>query len=79
MSLPRFHIHLLQNSIRHMQQRVSLLLGATAEDRYLAFIDLYPNVTLRVPQLMIALTQERHYARITQQGKERTVSENAGQ
>ncbi len=74
----RFHIHLLQNSIRHMQQRVSLLLGATAEDRYLAFIDLYPNVTLRVPQLMIA-----SYLGITPESLSRVKKElarkNAGQ
>jgi CRP-like cAMP-binding protein len=45
---------ILHNSIRFMQRRISLLLGATAEQRYLDFIELYPNLTLRVPQWMIA-------------------------
>ncbi len=45
---------LLQNHIRSLQQRVNLLLGATAEARYLDFISLYPDLTLRVPQWMIA-------------------------
>jgi CRP-like cAMP-binding protein len=49
-----FSIKILHNSIRFMQKRISLLLGATAEQRYLDFIELYPNVTLRVPQWMIA-------------------------
>lgn len=44
----------LQNHIRHMQQRINLLLGASAEQRYLDFISLYPDLTLRVPQWMIA-------------------------
>lgn len=45
---------LLHNSIRFMQKRINMLLSATAEDRYLDFIKLYPNLTLRVPQWMIA-------------------------
>lgn len=45
---------LLQNHIRHLQNRVNALLGATARARYLDFIRLYPNVSLRVPQWMIA-------------------------
>jgi CRP-like cAMP-binding protein len=45
---------LLQNHIRHLQNRINALLGATAEARYLDFIRLYPNVSLRVPQWMIA-------------------------
>jgi len=49
-----FTVMILHNSIRFMQRRISLLLGATAEQRYLDFIDLYPNLTLRVPQWMIA-------------------------
>jgi CRP-like cAMP-binding protein len=44
----------LQNSIRFMQKRINLLLGATAEVRYLDFIKLYPNLALRVPQTLIA-------------------------
>lgn len=54
---PSFRIYnerLLQNHIRSLQQRVNLLLGATAEARYLDLINLYPDLTLRVPQWMIA-------------------------
>lgn len=49
-----FFDKLLHNHIRHMQRRVSLLLGATAEQRYMDFIKLYPDLMLRVPQWMIA-------------------------
>ena len=49
-----FSVMILHNFIRFMQKRISLLLGATAEQRYLDFIELYPNLTLRVPQWMIA-------------------------
>lgn len=49
-----FTVMILHNSIRFMQRRISLLLGATAEQRYLDFIQLYPSLTLRVPQWMIA-------------------------
>ncbi|MBB5636690.1 CRP-like cAMP-binding protein [Pedobacter cryoconitis] len=45
---------MLNNSIRFMQRRINMLLSATAEERYLDFIKLYPNLTLRVPQWMIA-------------------------
>ena len=45
---------MLNNSIRFMQRRINMLLSATAEERYLNFIQLYPNLTLRVPQWMIA-------------------------
>lgn len=49
-----FNDRALQNHIRHMQQRINLLLGASAEVRYLEFVSLYPDVTLRAPQWMIA-------------------------
>jgi len=49
-----FNVMALHNSIRFMQRRINLLLSATAEQRYLDFIELYPNLTLRVPQWMIA-------------------------
>lgn len=49
-----FFDKLLHNHIRHIQRRVSLLLGATAEQRYMDFIKLYPDLMLRVPQWMIA-------------------------
>jgi len=49
-----FNQKALNNHIRHQQKRINQLLSATAEERYLNFIELYPNVTLRVPQWMIA-------------------------
>ncbi|WP_231458772.1 MULTISPECIES: Crp/Fnr family transcriptional regulator [unclassified Pedobacter] len=52
--LQPMHNRLLNNSIRFMQKRINMLLSATAEERYLDFIKLYPNLTLRVPQWMIA-------------------------
>ncbi|RYF93929.1 MAG: Crp/Fnr family transcriptional regulator [Chitinophagaceae bacterium] len=48
------NIKMLHNSIRVSQKRINMLLSATAEERYLDFIKLYPNLTLRVPQWMIA-------------------------
>lgn len=50
----RSNTTLLHNHIRHMQDRIALLLGARAEERYQKFITLYPDLTLRVPQRMIA-------------------------
>lgn len=44
----------LHNHIRHQQKRINLLLSASAETRYINFIKLYPDLTLRVPQWMIA-------------------------
>jgi len=46
--------NMLNNAIRFMHKRINMLLSATAEERYLDFIKLYPNLTLRVPQWMIA-------------------------
>lgn len=54
---PAFGKHneqLLQKHIRHLQKRINLLIGATAEDRYVDFIKSYPDLTQRVPQWMIA-------------------------
>ncbi len=45
---------LLQNHIRHLYSRISLLLGATAKTRYLEFVNMYPDIMLRAPQWMIA-------------------------
>ena len=50
-----------------MQKRLNMLLSATAEERYLDFIKLYPSLTLRVPQWMIASylgITPRHLSRI---------------
>lgn len=45
---------LLQNHVRHLQNRINLLISASAEERYMNFIKLYSDLTLRVPQWMIA-------------------------
>lgn len=44
----------LQNHIRHQQKRINLLLSASAERRYMNFTKLYPDLSLRIPQWMIA-------------------------
>lgn len=49
-----YNEQILQSHIMHLQNRVRLLIGANAEERYLDFIKLYPDLTLRVPQWMIA-------------------------
>lgn len=49
-----FNNKLLHNHIRHLQNRINMLLSATAEDRYLQFIEMYPDILLRVPQIMVA-------------------------
>ena len=48
------HILLLHNHIRQLQKRINLLLCASAEERYLDFIKMYPDVFQRVPQWMVA-------------------------
>jgi CRP-like cAMP-binding protein len=45
---------LLHNHIRHLQKRITQLLSATAEERYLDFVRIYPDIMLRVPQWMVA-------------------------
>ena len=57
---------LLNNHIRHMQKRITMLLGANAEQRYLEFVNMYPDLMLRVPQWMIA-----SYLGITPEGLSR--------
>ncbi|MBY0482793.1 MAG: Crp/Fnr family transcriptional regulator [Chitinophagaceae bacterium] len=49
-----FNNKLLHNHIRHLQNRINQLLSATAEERYLDFIKMYPDILLRVPQIMVA-------------------------
>jgi len=49
-----FNNKLLHNHIRHLQNRINLLLSADAEHRYLEFIKMYPNILSRVPQTMVA-------------------------
>ena len=49
-----FNNKLLHNHIRQLQNRINQLLSATAEERYLHFTKIYPDIFLRVPQLMVA-------------------------
>ncbi len=49
-----FNTRLLHNHIRHLQKRVNELLSASAEERYLQFVKMYPDILLRVPQTMVA-------------------------
>ena len=44
----------LHNHIRFLQHRIHYLIGMEAKQRYLNFIQTYPNLTLRVPNWMIA-------------------------
>ena len=53
-SFRKLNERLLHNHIRHLNQRVKLLLGASAETRYLNFIHLYPDILIRVTQWMVA-------------------------
>lgn len=50
----KYNERILQNHIRHLQKRIEQLIGASAEERYLNFIEMYPDITARVPQWMIA-------------------------
>jgi len=45
---------LLQAHILQLQKRITQLLSATAEERYLNFIRIYPDIVSRVPQWMVA-------------------------
>lgn len=49
-----FSNQLLHNHIRQLQHRINMLLSATAEERYLDFIKIYPDILLRVPQTLVA-------------------------
>lgn len=53
-SFTDFNNRLLHNHIRHLQNRINMLLSASAEQRYLEFVAMYPDILLRVPQTMIA-------------------------
>ena len=45
---------LLHKHVRHLNHRINLLLGASAEERYVDFLKLYPNLSKRVPLRLIA-------------------------
>jgi len=54
---PQFRKHnerILHNHIRQLQDRINKLIGASAEERYKKFLAMYPDLTNRVPQWMIA-------------------------
>ncbi|WP_298539196.1 Crp/Fnr family transcriptional regulator [uncultured Aquimarina sp.] len=44
----------LTNRMKVLQNRIIMLISASALDRYLHFIETYPNIIERVPQRMIA-------------------------
>ncbi|MBB4117937.1 CRP-like cAMP-binding protein [Mesonia hippocampi] len=50
----QFNVNALHKHIRHLQIRIDMLLSTSAKERYLDFIENYPNIMLRVPQNMIA-------------------------
>lgn len=49
-----FNILALQKNIRQMQKRINYLLAATAEKKYLDFIETHREITYRLPLQMIA-------------------------
>lgn len=49
-----FNTWRLNDSVRDAQRRISAMLSGTAEERYLNFIALYPDLNLRLSQIMIA-------------------------
>lgn len=53
-SFVEFNNKLLHNHIRHLQERIKQLLSATAQERYVDFIEMYPDIIQRVSQTMIA-------------------------
>ncbi len=63
----------LHNHIRHLQKRINLLLSTSAEQRYMEFVKLYPDLLLRTPQWMIA-----SYLGITPESLSRVRKELAG-
>lgn len=65
-----FNHRSLHNHVRAMQKRINLFIAATAEKRYLEFVNTYPNLYLRVPQWMIA-----SYLGITPEGLSRVRKE----
>lgn len=50
----QFNTNLLHNHVSHLQKRIIQLIANTAEERYLDFIEMYPDILLRVPQSMVA-------------------------
>jgi CRP-like cAMP-binding protein len=68
----KFNEIALHKHIYQLQKRIISLMADSAEKRYLKFVDTYYNITLRVPQLMIA-----SYLGITPEGLSRARRELA--
>lgn len=49
-----YHFNLLHRHVAALQKRITLLQSATATERYLDFIQTYPDLLLRIPQTYIA-------------------------
>lgn len=49
-----YQFNLLHRHIASLQKRITLLQSASATDRYLDFIQTYPDLLLRIPQTYIA-------------------------
>lgn len=49
-----FNTRLLHNHISQLQKRILQLISFSAEERYLSFTSVYPDLILRVPQIMVA-------------------------
>jgi len=45
---------IIQKHVKSLQDRINSLLGETAEERYMKFTKMYPDLLMRVPQWMIA-------------------------
>ena len=48
------NVQLLSRRIGRLQRRVLMLMGASAADRYMYFLEIYPELTSRLSQKMIA-------------------------
>lgn len=48
------NVKLLSRRIGRLQRRVLMLMGAPAADRYRYFLEIYPDLTNRIPQKLIA-------------------------
>lgn len=53
-SFRNFNNMLLRSLIRMLEERITMLMSNSAEERYQMFIKTYPDILLRVPQLLVA-------------------------
>jgi CRP-like cAMP-binding protein len=65
-----FHEKILQKRIKTLYHRINLLIAATAKERYLDFLQTYPDLLMRVPQWMVA-----SYLGVTPEGLSRVRKE----